>query len=254
MFIPGLVSVTFRQLTPEQIVDLVCRSELEAIEWGGDLHVPHGDTERAAAVRALTRNAGLHVAGYGSYYRVGHNEPLAFEPVLASATALGAPSIRVWAGKHGSDSADEAYWRLVIDDSRRIARLAAAENIVVSYEYHSRTLTDTCAGTLRLLEAVGEPNLRTHWQPVAGRSLEQNLDELKQLLPHLCHLHAFQWKEGERQPLAEGRADWVAYLQTAWKTRRDHGVLMEFVAGDEPDNYLADARTLKQWLAEEQPS
>ncbi len=37
----GLVSITFRQLTCEQIVDLVSKAKLDAIEWGGDIHVPH---------------------------------------------------------------------------------------------------------------------------------------------------------------------------------------------------------------------
>lgn len=254
MFIPGLVSVTFRQLTPEQIVELVRVSGLEAIEWGGDIHVPHGDLTAAESVRDLTRAAGLTIAAYGSYYRVGHNEPVDFEQILANAVALDTSIIRVWAGKQGSDKADETYWQKVIEDSRRICDLAADAKKVVAYEYHANTLTDTCDGTLRLIHAVNSPNLRTYWQPVSGRSLAQNLEELIQLLPYLCHVHAFYWVDGQRRPLAEGLEDWQAYLSAAWQTRRDHGVLLEFVTQDEPASYLADARSLQTLLQKFQPS
>ena len=42
----GLVSVTFRDKTPAEIVSEVKKAGLDAIEWGGDVHVPHGDVKR----------------------------------------------------------------------------------------------------------------------------------------------------------------------------------------------------------------
>ncbi|HNC24059.1 MAG TPA: sugar phosphate isomerase/epimerase, partial [Opitutaceae bacterium] len=100
MIHPGLVSVTFRALTPTQIVALVRQAGLRGIEWGGDIHVPHGNLARAREVREMTQEAGLSVAAYGSYYRAAQSEAdgLAFEHVRATAVELGAPTIRVWAG------------------------------------------------------------------------------------------------------------------------------------------------------------
>ncbi len=40
----GLVSVTFRQLSPEEIVRVAREAGLTVIEWGGDVHVPPGDS------------------------------------------------------------------------------------------------------------------------------------------------------------------------------------------------------------------
>src|SRR6187549_164575 len=97
-FTCGLVSVTFRQLPPREIVDLARRAELGGIEWGGDVHVPAGDAGRAREVRAMTEDAGLSIVAYGSYYRAGEEDEAAFAPVLDSACALGAPAIRIWAG------------------------------------------------------------------------------------------------------------------------------------------------------------
>src|SRR5690242_18609852 len=101
MVYSGLVSVTFRQLPPQQIVELAAQGGLAAIEWGGDVHVPHGELQTARRVLERTRQAGLQVAAYGSYYRVGVSpaQGLAFESVLETALALQAPTIRVWAGQ-----------------------------------------------------------------------------------------------------------------------------------------------------------
>jgi len=98
LFTAGLVSVTFRKLTPEHIVDLVAEAGLTGIEWGGDIHVPHGDLTAASRVRSFTEQAGLRTSAYGSYYRVGQNEPdeNSFDRVLETAQALDAPTIRVW--------------------------------------------------------------------------------------------------------------------------------------------------------------
>ena len=101
MFLPGLVSITFRQLSVTEIIALVTQAGLAAVEWGGDIHAPHGDEAQAQAIARMGADAGLRVAAYGSYYRVGHPETGPFEAVLASAVALGAPHIRVWPGQPG---------------------------------------------------------------------------------------------------------------------------------------------------------
>ena len=92
----GLVSVTFRQKSVEEIAALTAEAGLSGVEWGGDVHVPPGDREAARRAAQLTRQAGLEVLSYGSYYRCQPGED--FTPVLESALALGAPLIRVWAG------------------------------------------------------------------------------------------------------------------------------------------------------------
>src|SRR2546421_12786695 len=69
VIVPGLVSVTFRQLAPAAVVDLAVRAGLCGIEWGADVHVP--DVPAARRVASLTGDAGLVVACYGSYPRPG---------------------------------------------------------------------------------------------------------------------------------------------------------------------------------------
>lgn len=245
----GLVSITFRRLAPQVIVELVAQAGLEAIEWGGDVHVPHGTVAQARLVRRMTEDAGLAIAAYGSYYRVGHGEPVSFEAVVESAVALGAPTIRVWAGKQGTASADNAYWARVVGDSRAIGDLAQQAGIVVAYEYHANTLTDTHASALRLLQTVAHPNVKTYWQPPGGAALDENLASLDAILPWLVNVHVFSWRDtaGQRERMVlNAKADeWTQYLSKVATTGRDHFAMIEFVRDDDPANFLKDAETLK---------
>ena len=69
--IPGLVSVTFRCLSPAEICALCERAGLKAVEWGGDVHVPP-EGKNAAEVRRMSADYGLDICSYGSYFRVGN--------------------------------------------------------------------------------------------------------------------------------------------------------------------------------------
>jgi len=153
----GLVSITFRNLNYQQIINLVKKAGLKGIEWGGDIHVPHGDFQKAKKVKNATRNAGLEIAAYGSYYRVGcekGNIDCSFEKVLETAAILGAPLIRVWAGNKGSKEANKMWWDKIVKKSQKIASKAVKENIKIAFEYHSGTLTDTSEAAVKLLEDI----------------------------------------------------------------------------------------------------
>ncbi len=253
MISPGLVSITFRKLSPAEIVALVRQAGLRGIEWGGDIHVPHGNTARAREVRGLTQDAGLSVAAYGSYYRAAASEAagLAFGSVLDSAVELGAPLIRVWAGPAGSVSASPELRAQVVADLRRIAALAAAVRIGVSLEFHNGTLTDTAESTRRLLDEVGHPNLSTYWQPPLEQDTATALQDLRSLLPRLTHVHVYHWRPGstDRLPLADGVARWGNFLELAATAPGDRYAMLEFVEGDAPVSFLRDAATLKSWLS-----
>ncbi len=250
-FLTGLASVTFRKLTPRQIVDLAAAAGLDAIEWGGDVHVPHGDLAAARDARALTADAGLAVASYGSYYRAGKSEAegLAFPAVLATAQALDAPVIRVWAGAQGSAAAAPEYRALIARDLRRIGAMARAAGLMAALEFHVNTLTDTAASAIQLLDEVGPgAGVRTYWQPPVGRAAADCCADLRLLAGHLAHLHVHYFDPAARRqrPLAEGAAAWRQYLALAAPApgARRHA-LLEFVAGGAPEQFLADAQTLR---------
>lgn len=245
MIRPGLVSVTLRRSRPAEVVAIAARAGLVAIEWGGDLHVPHGDLAAAAQVAALTARAGLEVSAYGSYYRLGHGDDA--EAVVATAARLGAPVIRVWAGRRGSAAADAGYRARVRDDALRLAGLAGDIGVVL--EYHRDTLTDTRASTAALLGELRGVGVRSLWQPRPERSVEENAADLRALRPDLSNVHVFAWDpDGSRLPLAAHRDRWATWLSVAADAPGDRYAGLEFVAGDDPARVPVDAATLHALL------
>jgi 3-dehydroshikimate dehydratase len=252
MLIPGLVSVTFRSLDPDEIIRLAAQAGVQVIEWGGDIHVPAGEVERAREVGRRTREAGLMVSAYGSYYRLGEaaTEKGSFDRVLASAAALGAPTIRVWAGNKGSVECSSGERREVIDDALRVAEIAGRSGITISLEYHGGTLTDTRASVRSLLEELNHPNIEFLWQPSNGEPVETCTVRLIEVLPRLRNVHVFHWwpSARERHPLSDGEAAWRTYIDIIRETGRSVDFLLEFVLNDSPAQFVADAATLHRLL------
>ena len=250
---PGLLSVTFRQLAVRQVIDLAAEAELAAIEWGGDVHVPHGDLHVAAETRRACDDRGLAVSAYGSYYRAGGvpTNP-AIEAVLDTAVSLGAPVVRVWAGHRGSAEATPADRDAVVADLTRCCELAASRNLTVATEFHGGTLTDDVESCVDLLTAVNRPNLRTLWQPPNGTDPAASRAGLGRVLPWLSNVHVFHWwpDAAHRRPLAKGADRWPAYLAAAAADGRERYASLEFVAGDDVGQFRRDAATLVGWLAD----
>ena len=254
----GLASVTFRQLPPAEVARLAAEAGLAGIEWGGDIHVPHGDREAALAAARLSRDHGLQVASYGSYYRLGDfsGEP-AWSDVMASARELGAPVIRVWAGQAGSPETPPDPRRRVVDDALAKAEEAGKAGIAVAVEYHDGTLTDTNESTRRFLAEANHPNLLSLWQPRIGAGAAEHTEGLVEIGARLSHLHVFHWipegKEGFRQlPLADGAEQWRGWLARAESlanpSGRERWAIMEHVRENAPAYFLEDARALLSLL------
>ena len=246
----GLVSITLRKLTPAEIVRLAGDANLQGIEWGGDIHVPHGSVNIARDVSRMTLDAGLEVAAYGSYYRMGRqSNDSEFERVLDTAVALKSPLIRVWAGQSASAKTTEHIHQEIAEDGHRISELAVQARIRVACEWHSNSLTDTTESAKALLDAIPNADFGTYWQPRADESCDSNMAGLHAVQPRLMGLHVFHWDAaGNRLPLSDGEQAWKRYLRRVAKTGMY--ALLEFVAGDDPAQMARDAAVLNSWLNE----
>ena len=253
----GLCSLTLGHLPPVEVVALCKETGLSHIEWWGrdNGHVPMGDVATAASVGEMTRDAGLTIPTYGSYYAVGESDEQApaFDAVLKTAVALGAPAIRVWAGTKGTDTVTPAERKAVIDDAKRIADLCAEQGINAIFEYHQNTLTDSSASTVALADALQHPSLFFGWQPPTGMPVSQRVEGLQALLPRLATLHVFNWTKDDaghfvRHPLDEAMDEWRSYFDLVAGTGRDHPALLEFVQGNSVEQFKADAKTLTRLL------
>src|SRR5699024_961415 len=253
MIRPGLCSVTFRELDAERVVELAAEAGLACVEWAGDAHVPPGDTAAAERARTLTESAGLAVASYGSYLRfVGTDEEFAAESeaVLAAARALGAPRIRVWAGRTGSAETPAAERSRIAARIREVAQAAGAHGIDLGLEFHGGTLTDEIGSTLRLLEEIGHDRVLSYWQPHQGMPEGDALQTLRQVLPRTSTIHVFSWwPRHERLPLTDRAALWREVFTVLAAEGSDRDALLEFVPGDDPSVLAREALSLRELIA-----
>lgn len=258
MIRPGLCSVTFRALPVERVVELAEQAGLACIEWAGDAHVPAGDVEAAERARTLTEQAGLAVASYGSYLDFQGDDDKASrqaEAVLDSARALGAPRVRVWAGRSGSAQATETDRARTVARIRELADAAAQHGIGVGLEFHGGTLTDEIGSTLRLLDEIDRENVTTYWQPHQGQPAPEALDTLRQALPRVSTIHVFSWwPTHERHRLAERSELWSAAFTILAAEGSDRDALLEFVPDDDPALLESEARTLRALIADRKDS
>ncbi|MFC7374990.1 MULTISPECIES: sugar phosphate isomerase/epimerase family protein [unclassified Brachybacterium] len=248
----GLCSVSFRDLSVGQVADLAADAGLHCIEWGSDVHVPAGDVAAARSARKATRAAGLEVASYGSYLRCdGTADSVAEEAaaLLDSARELGAPRVRIWAGRRGSRETSPEQRRMLVSRIRETAVAAADADVELGLEWHGGTLTDEIDSTLQLLNEVDHPAVRTYWQPHQDQPRAAAIRDLRTSLPHVSTLHVFSWWPAARRlPLAERAELWRDAFEIVRVHDRDHDALLEFVPGDDPASLAREAETLHALL------
>ena len=249
MFKAGLVSVTFRQLSHREVIDVAADAGLSCIEWGSDVHAPRDDAERLADIVCYSRERGIHCSSYGTYFYLGVHPLDELTAYIAAARVLGTDVIRIWAGNKNYTAMTEEERAAMIDEGRRAAAIAEREGVVLCLEWHVQTMTNCLEGALVLIESVNSPALRLYWQPSQYRPFEDNLAEAERVAPYVVNLHVFQWKiEGGkllRIPLSDGREAWERYLG---RFDGSQCALLEFVPDDDPATLLREAQTLRSFI------
>jgi 3-dehydroshikimate dehydratase len=247
---PGLCSVTFRDLDPEAVIDIAAGAALTGIEWGADVHLPPGDLARAGQLRERCADHALTCPSYGSYYYPGRSDAAELAPTLATAGALGASTVRVWAAGDPRPN----HWdrnKAVIDALAETCDRAAELGLDIAMEFHPGTLTETARSTREVLAEVDRANLRTYWQPTPGATHLHALTELDPVLHDVRHLHVFSWEaDRARLPLAAHETLWRKAFEKI--AARPDGQLvyayLEFVENDAPEALARDAKTLHALL------
>jgi 3-dehydroshikimate dehydratase len=258
---PGLCSITFRSLPADEVVRLAVRAGVAGIEWGTDVHAPPGGGPALEALGARTRDAGLQVVSYGSYLGMAApqtpDDGNEIAAVLDSADALGAPMVRIWTEFGVTPTSSAGERARVVERTAGIAGRIVERGLVPTLEFHPGTLTEHARSTNELLDAVGCAALRTHWQPDPSLAPETALAELSLVTPRLAHLHVFAWgAKGieDRRPLADGARLWTAALALADRdgpsVASGRYALCEYVRDDDPEQFVTDARVLRDWVAD----
>ncbi len=250
MFTLGLVSISFRKQSVEEILDACRASGLSSVEWGGDVHVPVGDIANAFRVKELTEKAGLTVSAYGSYYKIGEedNSEEKMHALMKTAQALGAPFVRIWGGKQSSDRFRKADRAAFVRETQTLADIAREYGLRICFECHRDTVTDEYHNTVALLAEIDRENVGSLWQPLQNRTVSYNLDSAAVHASFARHIHVFHWDSDCRYPLADGHDIWCRYLSYFKGTNTS--LMLEFMHDDRIDSLSAAADALRAIVAD----
>lgn len=248
----GLCSVTFRKMSVDEVIRTARETGLQAIEWGGDVHVPPAlGAEGIRQIASKCAAAGLATPSYGSYFNVFEHDPAAFAPVLEAAAALGAQVIRLWAGWIEAAEMNDEQLAKIVATTRAIADQAAARKVKVAFEFHNNTPTHGGGYALKLLRAIGHPNVFSYWQVLPFDSFEKSLDNLDKVLPYLVMVH-MQNPQGmdDLGPLADREKDWRGYIGKLKAAGWQGTMFFEFNLDNSPSQLAKDAAFIQRMLEE----
>lgn len=253
VFFPGLVSVTFRNLNSDEIIELCKENGLTTIEWGSDVHVPFQDESVAVSVSEKTLNNNLKVAEYGSYYRIGASPQEDILKVAKSAKLLKTNLVRVWGFVKNLQNSTPEEYENAVSDGKRICDLFP--DITFCLECHQNTLTENYQDALKFMSDVGRENIRMFWQPNQFKSHEENIEALKNLLPYVKSVHVFSWdndgKNTVTHPLSYFENRWIEYIKILkTSNEKEINMMLEFMHDGKKESLPETAEVLLSWIGD----
>lgn len=248
MYKIAFTTVTFRNMSRENICKIASQNNIQYIEWGGDIHAPFADKNAISEIINYQEKYSLQTLSYGSYYRLGEKNYSEWKEILNTAKALGARSIRIWMGSQSSVQTDNACFKNMVEETQKLADMALEEDIVVAFEFHNGTFNDSGDSTVKFLTAVNRKNVKSYWQPLGVKADRENLIKV---LPFLVGIHVFNWdKFSCRYPLRLGRKKWKNFAEIVKNSKQDIPYIMEFVRKDSVKQFEKDINILKNILKE----
>ena len=243
----GLVSISFRPKSPEEILIAMQKSGLTDIEWGSDVHAPCNDLNAVRELAELQERYGVRCCSYGTYFRLGITPLAELEQYIEAAKVLGTRILRLWCGNKNSEEYTKEERIQLFEECRQAARIAEKENVILCMECHNNTYTNCKEGALELMEAAGNEYFRMYWQPNQLRSESENMESAKLIAPYTVNIHVFNWKMNgdilEKYPLAGACELWKRYLQYFDGTQ---ALLLEFMPDDQLDSLGTEEAALLQ--------
>ena len=243
----GLVSVSFRQHLPIEILEVTKKAGLSCIEWGSDVHAPCQDIGQLREIATLQKEYGVFCSSYGTYFRLGETPIGDLEKYISAAKILGTDILRLWCGTKSGDQYSTKEKHELIEQCKQAAEIACGANVILCMECHKGTYTQRLDHALELMSTVNSPHFRMYWQPFQWHSAEENLNYAQTIANYVNHIHVFQWKDKERFSLNDGIEEWRAYLSN-FSTPRT--LLLEFMPDDEISSLKTEADALRTIIGE----
>lgn len=246
MFETGLVSVSFRRESPERILREMAAVGLKYIEWGSDVHAPYADLARLQEIVALQEHYGITCCSYGTYFRLCVTPIAELPKYIGAAKILGTTILRLWVGDKSPWLWTQEEKARLFEQSRQAAHMAEQAGVTLCMECHRNTFTETKEASLELMKAVNSPAFMMYWQPHPFNTQAENTAYIRALRDYTTHIHSFYRNGEDKYTLADGIAQWQAYLRAF---SGDHKVLLEFMPDDRIESLHREAEILKQIIA-----
>lgn len=236
----GLVSISFREHNPKDILCAMQKARLYYIEWGSDVHCP---PEKAADIAALQTQYGVSCCSYGTYFRLGITPIEELPTYITAAKTLGTDVLRLWCGNKNACEYTTAEKTILFNACKAAAKIAEKNDVYLCMECHANTYTSTKEAAFELMRAVNSFYFRMYWQPNQHISNKENLEYARLLSPYTVHLHVFNWKMDKKYPLCKAKEIWKAYLSCFEKEKT---LLLEFMPDGKLESLSQEARSLKE--------
>lgn len=243
MYDLGLVSISFRKYSPEEILAAMKKADLKVIEWGSDVHAPYDNPENLENLLILMDKYGVKCCSYGTYFRLGIDNTEELRGYIKVAKKLGTDIVRIWCGEKGSAEFSDEEKSAFFEEGRKAAKIAEELGAVLCMECHNWTYTDTLETALELMNAVNSPNFKMYWQPNQFKTDEENFEYAQKIARYVEIVHTFNWKGEERFPLIDGVELWKKYLE---KLGIEKPLLLEFMPDDKIETLPCEADTLRK--------
>ena len=239
----GLVSISFRKNTVEEILETMKTAELTCIEWGSDVHAPYNETEKLEKIAKLQKEYNIECCSYGTYFRLGVTPIEELEGYINAAKILGTDILRLWCGNKSASEYTEDEKQEFFEICKEAAKIAESQNVKLCMECHNFTLTDDKDSALELMKAVNSPAFRMYWQPNQYKTTQENFEYAELLKDYTEHLHVFNWDGDDRFPLIDSVDLWKQYLEILGN---DKYLLLEFMPDDKIETLPIEANALRK--------
>lgn len=240
----GVASVTFRNKTVSEVVEIAKNAGVSYIEWGADVHVKTADDAKKA--RELCDANGIKISSYGSYYRVGSHEKENWEQICKNAEIMGASSVRVWLGSKDSEKVSEDEYRILLEDLTNICEVAEKYNLLVCPECHDNTFNNNTSAIIRLKKDLNKENFRTYFQSRYFR-FDYDMDRIERTFGFIENVHVSYRDLKREQRFRKKDKNYLDKLLKKFMSMEFGGiVIVEFTKGSKEKNFIRDVNKLRK--------
>lgn len=242
----GLVSVSFRQHSPEEILEAMKKTSLSCVEWGSDIHAPCKDVGRLHEISELQKEYGIDCCSYGTYFRLGTDDMNELTHYANAAKILGTTTLRIWCGDKRADLYSDEEKVYFLKEAKKAAQIAESHGVTLCMECHNNSYTETLSGALELMEYVNFRNFRMYWQPNQFKDYKTNVQYAKSISPYVENVHVFNWEGSNKYPLCEALDIWKKYISCLHDSKN---LLLEFMPDGRIESLEKEAKALYDIIA-----